>query len=84
MTGLDVAENRILEIACIITDSNLEVIAELGPICIKHPPEVMKNMSDWCRENFPKNGLLERVEKDGIPEHEAESQVSRTLKSIQS
>ncbi|KAI1703077.1 exonuclease domain-containing protein [Ditylenchus destructor] len=80
MTGLDVAENRILEIACIITDSNLEVIAELGPICIKHPPEVMKNMSDWCRENFPKNGLLERVEKDGIPEHEAESQVLEFIK----
>ncbi|KAI1716083.1 exonuclease domain-containing protein [Ditylenchus destructor] len=80
MTGLEVDRNRLVEIACIVTEANLEIVAEIGPICIKQPKEVMDDMSDWCKSTFKKNGLIDRIEKDGIPEHDAEAQVLAFLK----
>ncbi|KAI1704562.1 exonuclease domain-containing protein [Ditylenchus destructor] len=80
MTGLEVDQHRLVEIACIVTEPNLEIVDEIGPICIKHPPEVMENMSGWCKNTFKENGLIERIEKEGIPEHDAESKVLEFLK----
>lgn len=75
MTGLDVDKNRLVEIACIVTDGQLKQIAEFGPVVIQQPPEVMKNMDDWCRETFSKNGLLERIMKSEHTEQATEQMV---------
>ena len=76
MTGLDVDRNRLVEIACIVTDGQLKQLAEFGPVAIQQPPEVMRDMSEWCQETFAKNGLLERIKKSEHTEQAAEQMVS--------
>lgn len=48
MTGLDVNHDHILEIACVVTDANLNLVAK-GPNLVIHQPEnILKNMNEWC------------------------------------
>ncbi|MFD2165537.1 oligoribonuclease [Thalassotalea euphylliae] len=60
MTGLEPEEDVILEIATIVTDSQLNILAE-GPVfAIHQPDDVLDNMSPWCIEHHGKSGLTER------------------------
>ncbi len=66
MTGLEPAEDVILEIAIIITDSNLNVLAQ-GPIfAISQNDDVLDNMSQWCIEHHGKSGLTQRCRDSQI------------------
>jgi len=79
MTGLDPAVCFITEIATIVTDSELNVIAE-GPSFAVHNTEVqLESLSDWSRDTFTRSGLLERVRASDIDCAEAER---RTLAFI--
>lgn len=61
MTGLDPDRCHILEMATIVTDSNLEIVAE-GPDIVVHNTEAqLETLSDWSRETFTASGLLDRV-----------------------
>ena len=61
MTGLEPAQDRIIEIATLVTDTHLEVLAE-GPVIAIHQPEaVLAAMDDWNREHHGASGLLQRV-----------------------
>ena len=60
MTGLEPVEDVILEIAIIITDSELNILAQ-GPIfAISQTDEVLNNMNPWCIEHHGKSGLTQR------------------------
>ncbi|WP_093332077.1 oligoribonuclease [Thalassotalea agarivorans] len=60
MTGLEPAVDVILEIATIVTDSDLNVLAE-GPVfAIHQSDEVLENMNEWCIETHGKSGLTQR------------------------
>lgn len=60
MTGLEPQTDVILEIATIVTDSQLNILAE-GPVFAIHQPDsVLDNMSDWCIEHHGKSGLTQR------------------------
>lgn len=54
MTGLDIERDTILEIACIITDSQLNIIAEGPDIIIHQDKSVLDNMNPWCIDNHEK------------------------------
>lgn len=72
MTGLDPDTDEILEIATVITDTNLEVIA-IGPeIAVYQPQEVLKKMNGWCVNQHTKSGLVNRVQESKINISEAE------------
>ena len=61
MTGLDTASDSIIEIATIITDSNLTELVE-GPVfAIKHPEQVLQAMDNWNTEHHRESGLWQRV-----------------------
>jgi oligoribonuclease len=61
MSGLDPERHTILEIATIVTDNDLRVVAE-GPVRAIHQPEpVLSAMDDWNREHHAASGLTERV-----------------------
>jgi len=63
MTGLDPFTDRVLELATIITDSDLDIVAE-GPVCAIHQPaEVLAGMDAWNTEQHSKSGLIERSSK---------------------
>jgi oligoribonuclease len=61
MTGLDTDKDSIIEIATVITDSDLNELAE-GPVfAIKHPEQALQAMDDWNTEHHRASGLWKRV-----------------------
>ena len=66
MTGLDTINDSILEIATIITDSDLHILEEGPAYTIYQSKEVLDQMGDWCQKQHRKSGLLERVAKKGV------------------
>lgn len=48
MTGLNVDKDRIMEIACVITDSDLNVVAQQPEIIINQPSHILDQMNEWC------------------------------------
>lgn len=72
MTGLDPDSDRIIEIATIVTDAQLNVVAE-GPVLAVHQPDsVLAGMDDWNRRTHGESGLLERVRRSAVHAAEAE------------
>ncbi|XP_003387775.2 PREDICTED: oligoribonuclease, mitochondrial-like [Amphimedon queenslandica] len=58
MTGLDINKCTILEMACIVTDGNLKVIAEGPDVCVHHPESVLTSMEEWSQDHHEKTGLI--------------------------
>ncbi|OUM51381.1 hypothetical protein BVG19_g476 [[Candida] boidinii] len=64
MTGLDFKNDHIIEICCIITDKNLNIIDEEGYESVIHyPKEVMDSMNQWCIDHHGDSGLTDKVIK---------------------
>jgi oligoribonuclease len=61
MTGLDTMNDMIIEIATIVTDAKLNILAEGPMIAIHQPDQVMSGMDEWNTEQHAKSGLTERV-----------------------
>ena len=80
MTGLDASQDKILEIACIITDSNLKEKAQFGPIAISCAPQSLEKMQTWVRDIHQKSGLLDDVQKSTITVKDAEDLFVNFLK----
>ncbi|XP_075227074.1 putative oligoribonuclease isoform X2 [Lycorma delicatula] len=72
MTGLDPEKHHILEIACIVTDCNLNVIVESPSIVIHQPDEVLSGMNEWCRIHHGLSGLWRESCRSKISVKEAE------------
>jgi len=75
MSGLDPDKERVLEIATIITEKDLIVVAELSEIVVHQPEEVLAAMDDWNQKHHGASGLTERVRASTVTEEEAEAQV---------
>jgi oligoribonuclease len=74
MTGLDTQSDCIIEIATIVTDSKLQVLAE-GPVLAMHQPDaVLDGMDEWNTRQHAKSGLTGRVRNSTLNEVQAESQ----------
>lgn len=72
MTGLDPKKDVILEIATIVTDSQLNILAEGPSLAIKQPDAVLDGMDPWCVEQHGKSGLTERCRNSTVSLAEAE------------
>jgi oligoribonuclease len=72
MTGLDTGRDRIIEIATIVTDSSLGVVAEGPVIAIRQPEDVLNAMDEWNRTTHGGSGLLDRVRASEFTTAEAE------------
>lgn len=79
MTGLDTQRDEIIEIATIVTDPQLEILAE-GPVLAVHQPEeILTSMDEWNTRQHGQSGLLRRVREEGVTCAEAER---RTLEFL--
>lgn len=79
MTGLCPEKDHILEIASIVTDSQLQVIAE-GPSLIIHCPDsCLEGMSEWVNKTHTKSGLLDAVAQSKISLEQAEQETLKFL-----
>ena len=73
MTGLDPFTDRILEIATVVTDQALRILAD-GPVIAVHQPEgVLAEMDEWNSTHHGASGLLERVRMSDLDESAAEA-----------
>ncbi len=79
MTGLDTDKDRIIEIATIVTDGDLNVVAEGPVLAIHQSDEILNGMDDWNTRQHGQSGLVERVRKSTVNELEAEQ---RTLEFL--
>jgi oligoribonuclease len=73
MTGLDPLEDRIIEIATIVTDKNLNVLEEGPTLVVKQSDEKLDGMDEWCTTQHGKSGLTDRVRNSSISEATAEA-----------
>ena len=62
MTGLDTFNDRIIEIATIVTDKDLNIIEEGPVVAIKTPQKALDDMDDWNTNQHNKSGLVKRIE----------------------
>jgi oligoribonuclease len=80
MTGLDPDSDLIIEIATIVTDSNLNILAQ-GPVLAVHQSEAaLAGMDDWNQQHHGQSGLIARVKASTIDATEAECQTLEFLK----
>ena len=80
MTGLDPDNDRIIELAMVITNSNLETIAESATWAVRQSDAVLDGMDDWNKKTHGKSGLIERVKNSLLGEPEVELQAMEFLK----
>jgi oligoribonuclease len=73
MTGLDPDTDAIIEIATLVTDANLQVLAEGPELAIRQPLERLQAMDDWNRNQHTKSGLWQRVLDSRVDAAEAEA-----------
>jgi oligoribonuclease len=71
MTGLDPGRHAIVEIATLVTDDELEIVAEGPDLVVHQPPAVLAAMDDFVRQMHTKNGLLPKIETSRVSLEEA-------------
>jgi oligoribonuclease len=80
MTGLDPDNDRIIEVAAVVTDANLNVLAE-GPVIAVHQSDaVLDKMDAWNKGTHGRSGLIDRVKASTVDEAQAEEQLIAFLR----
>ena len=82
MTGLDVERHRIVEIAVLVTDAPLEVLADGLDLVVHQPPEVLADMDDFVRKMHTKSGLLPEIERSSLTLESAGKQAIEYIKQF--
>lgn len=72
MTGLDPERERILEIATVVTDGNLNILAEGPDLVIHQPTSFLKGMDEWNQKHHVSSGLIEAVKVSDMTVKRAE------------
>lgn len=80
MTGLEPNIDRIIEIATIVTDKELNILAEGPVLAIFQPDDVLANMDDWNQKHHGESGLIDRVKASNVSESQAIEQTISFLK----
>jgi oligoribonuclease len=80
MTGLNPQVDRIIEIATIVTDSDLNVIAEGPQFAIHQADALLEQMDEWNTKQHHGSGLVQRVKESVITEEKAEAATIEFLK----
>ena len=75
MTGLNPDTDRIIEIAMVVTNAQLDIVAEAPVIAVHQPDEVLNAMDEWNTRTHGRSGLIGRVRESTINEAEAEAQM---------
>ncbi|MEQ5801308.1 oligoribonuclease [Halomonas sp. H10-9-1] len=72
MTGLDPEKERIIEVATLVTDAELNVIAEGPVIAVRQPDSLLEAMDEWCTRTHGESGLTARVQASSVDTAAAE------------
>jgi oligoribonuclease len=80
MTGLDPDRDRVIELAMVITNSNLEIVAESAVWVVHQADSVLDAMDDWNKKTHGKSGLINKVKSSVLTELDVEAQSLAFLK----
>jgi oligoribonuclease len=80
MTGLDHTTDAILEIATLVTDDDLAIVAEGPDLVVHQPPEVLDRMDDFVRDMHQRSGLLDSIAESTLSLEEAGAQTLAFIK----
>jgi oligoribonuclease len=75
MTGLTPDTDRIIEVAIVVTDSELNTIAEAPTLVLHQPDSVLDNMDAWNKSTHGKSGLIEKVKASTLSDAAVEAQM---------
>ncbi|DAC34851.1 MAG: oligoribonuclease [Euryarchaeota archaeon] len=76
MTGLDIKQDRIIEIATLVTDGELNLIAEGPNLAVQVSEEAIAGMDEWNTTHHHRSGLVDRIRAEGVSVEDAQA---RTL-----
>ena len=82
MSGLNPDLDRILEVALVVTDSALNVVAEAPVLVVHQPDAVLDGMDSWNKSTHAKSGLIARVRDSKLSEAEVESKMIAFLEDL--
>ena len=80
MTGLEPEWDRIIEIATVVTDAELRIIAQGPVIAINQPAKLLDGMDEWNTRTHNKTGLVDRIKQSSYTEAQAENETLDFLK----
>lgn len=80
MTGLDTQNDLIIEIATVVTDARLNILAEGPVMAIHQSDEVLAKMDEWNTRQHGQSGLTERVKQSKVTESEAQQKTIEFLR----
>src|SRR5574340_1233134 len=80
MTGLNPDTDRVIEVALVITDGNLETIAEAPVLVVHQPDSVLDGMDAWNKSTHGKSGLIDKVKASTLDEATVEAQMVEFLR----
>ncbi|XP_064462176.1 oligoribonuclease, mitochondrial-like isoform X2 [Ornithodoros turicata] len=72
LTGLNIDKDRVMEMACVVTDGKLNVVAEAPTVVVHQPDDVLESMNEWCKENHGQSGLTQACKESKMTMEEAE------------
>ena len=75
MSGLDPGKERVLEVAMVVTDGDLNTVAEAPVLVVHQSDEVLAAMDDWNKSAHSKSGLIDRVKASTLTEREVDEQM---------
>jgi oligoribonuclease len=75
MSGLNPDTDKILEVALVVTDGNLNTVAEAPVLILRQPAALLEVMDDWNKSTHAKSGLIDKVKASNLSEDEVEAQL---------
>lgn len=75
MTGLDPDRERIIEVAIVITNAELETVAEAPVLVVHQPDAVLAAMDEWNKSTHSRTGLVDRVKASRLSESDVEERM---------
>ena len=82
MTGLQPDSDRIIEVAMVVSDAHLNVLAESPAWVVHQPDEVLAGMDSWNKGTHGKSGLIDKVRASTLAEAQAEAEALEFLKPL--
>jgi len=75
MTGLDPNADRIIEVALVVTDSQLATVAEAPVLVVRQPDAVLEAMDAWNKATHARSGLIDKVKASSLSETDVEARM---------
>lgn len=82
MSGLVPERDRVLEVAMVVTDAELNIIAQAPVYVVHQPEEVLEAMDSWNKSTHGKSGLVDKVRASTFTEAEVEARLVEFLKPL--